>query len=63
MFEEAKDKAVLTTLHRLHLLAKFDYVYILRNGRLVDEGTFVDLRGRNGVFQELWKHQEVMVGR
>ena len=58
MFEEFADKAVVSSLHRLHLLAKFDYVYILDKGRVVDEGTFEELRKRSAIFQELWKHQE-----
>lgn len=58
LFEEFKGKAILSSLHRLHLLAKFDYVYILQNGKLVDEGTFEHLRSQSPVFQELWKHQE-----
>jgi ABC-type multidrug transport system fused ATPase/permease subunit len=63
MFEEFKDKAVLSTLHRLHLLAKFDYVYILSDGHVVDEGTFTDLRTRSSIFQELWRHQVLLAGR
>ncbi|MBA4848858.1 ABC transporter ATP-binding protein [Emticicia sp. BO119] len=58
LFKEFKDKAVLSSLHRLHLLTKFDYVYILQDGRLVDEGTFKHLKEYSAVFQELWKHQE-----
>lgn len=58
LFKEFKDKAVLSSLHRLHLLTKFDYVYILQNGRVVDEGTFKHLKEHSAVFQELWKHQE-----
>ena len=58
MFEEFKDKAVVSALHRLHLLTKFDYVYILESGRVVDEGTFEKLFAESPVFQELWKHQE-----
>ncbi|TLV02395.1 ABC transporter ATP-binding protein [Dyadobacter luticola] len=58
MFTEFKGKAVISTLHRLHLLTKFDYVYILRDGRVVDEGTFIDLREHSTVFQDLWKHQK-----
>ncbi|SKC18471.1 ABC transporter ATP-binding protein [Dyadobacter psychrophilus] len=60
MFAEFKDKAVISTLHRLHLLTKFDYVYILRDGHLVDEGTFAELRANSAVFQDLWRHQEAM---
>lgn len=58
MFREFKDKAVISALHRLHLLSKFDYVYILENGRVVDQGTFEHLRTNSPVFQELWRHQE-----
>ena len=58
LFAEFKGKAVLSSLHRLHLLTKFDYVYILENGKIVDEGTFEGLRANSPIFQELWKHQE-----
>ena len=58
LFEEFSNKAVLSSLHRLHLLTKFDYVYVLQNGRIVDEGTFESLRQNSSIFKELWKHQE-----
>lgn len=58
LFEEFKGKAILSSLHRLHLLSKFDYVYILQNGRVVDEGSFEYLKVQSPIFQELWKHQE-----
>ncbi|SDD87165.1 ABC-type multidrug transport system, ATPase and permease component [Dyadobacter soli] len=60
MFAEFRGKAVVSTLHRLHLLAKFDYVYILRDGYLIDEGTFDDLYRNSPVFQDLWQHQETL---
>jgi ATP-binding cassette, subfamily B, bacterial len=58
LFEAFADKAIISSLHRLHLLTKFDYVYVLQNGRIVEEGTFENLRQNGKVFQELWKHQE-----
>lgn len=58
LFEEFSNKAVLSSLHRLHLLTKFDYVYVLQNGRIADEGTFESLRQNSPIFNELWKHQE-----
>lgn len=63
MFVEFSDKAVISTLHRLHLLTKFDYVYLLRNGHLIDEGTFAHLRQNSAAFKELWQHQETLMGR
>jgi ATP-binding cassette, subfamily B, bacterial len=58
LFKAFSDKAVISSLHRLHLLRYFDYVYILEKGKIVDQGTFEYLRHESPIFQELWKHQE-----
>ncbi|MGO4292554.1 ABC transporter ATP-binding protein [Chitinophaga sp. RAB17] len=58
MFEAFADKAVISAMHRLHLLPQFDYIYVLNRGRVVAEGTFHYLRNNSEAFQELWKHQE-----
>lgn len=58
LFAACKGKAVVSTLHRLYLLSYFDYVYILQNGKIVDEGSFPDLKMKSPVFRELWRHQE-----
>ncbi len=57
LFECFKDKTVISSLHRLHLLHYFDYVYILKDGFVVDSGTFEELRRYSLVFKELWDHQ------
>ena len=61
MFQDFSDKAIVSALHRLHLLVHFDYVYVMENGRVVDEGTFEYLRENSAPFQEMWKHQEQVV--
>lgn len=58
LFAECKDKAIVSSLHRLYLLSYFDYVYVLRSGRVVDEGTFEELKTNSTIFKELWRHQE-----
>jgi ABC-type multidrug transport system fused ATPase/permease subunit len=58
LFDEFRDKAILSSLHRLHLLTKFDYVYVLEKGSIADEGTFEYLKENSPVFQELWQHQK-----
>jgi ATP-binding cassette, subfamily B, bacterial len=58
LFKKFAGKAIISSMHRLHLLARFDYVYVLREGRIVDEGTFEYLKKNSPVFQELWKHQK-----
>jgi len=58
LFEAFSDKVIVSSLHRLHLLSRFDYVYVMENGHIVEEGTFEELRQHGPVFQELWRHQE-----
>jgi ABC-type multidrug transport system fused ATPase/permease subunit len=58
MFAAFSDKVIISSMHRLHLLPRFDYIYVLAKGRIVAEGTFQELRHSSPVFQELWKHQE-----
>lgn len=58
LFDTCADKAVISSLHRLHLLSKFDYVYVLDQGKIIDEGTFEELKSNSAAFQSLWKHQQ-----
>ncbi|MBY0434615.1 MAG: ABC transporter ATP-binding protein/permease [Cyclobacteriaceae bacterium] len=58
LFKECEGKAVVSTLHRLYLLSYFDYVYVLKDGRVVEEGTFEELKSSGAIFQELWRHQQ-----
>ncbi|MCW3464618.1 ABC transporter ATP-binding protein [Chitinophaga nivalis] len=58
MFRTFHDKAIISSMHRLHLLPQFDYIYVLHQGRIAAAGTFTELRAHSSVFQELWKHQE-----
>jgi ABC-type multidrug transport system fused ATPase/permease subunit len=58
LFQEYKDKSVISSLHRLYLLSYFDYVYVLQAGRIAAEGSFEELKNSSTIFRELWKHQE-----
>lgn len=63
MFDAFRDKAVISALHRLHLLRLFDYVYVMDQGEIVDEGTFDHLLQHSETFQELWRHQQESVNK
>jgi ATP-binding cassette, subfamily B, bacterial len=58
LFDTFASKAVISSLHRLHLLSKFDYVYILEKGHIIDQGTFEELKRSSPVFQSMWQHQQ-----
>jgi ABC-type transport system involved in cytochrome bd biosynthesis fused ATPase/permease subunit len=38
LFAEFKDACVITSIHRLHMLDRFDEVLVMHNGRLVAQG-------------------------
>lgn len=57
LFKAFSEKAVISSLHRLHLLPLFDYIYVMDQGRIVEEGSFEHLRLNGPLFKELWQHQ------
>ena len=63
LFDLFKEKVMVSALHRLHLLVHFDYVYVMKDGRIVEEGNFEELRKNGWVFRELWKHQETIASQ
>lgn len=58
LFKTFSDKAIISSIHRLHLLSRFDYVYVLHQGSIIAEGAFEYLRDHNPAFQEMWRHQK-----
>jgi ATP-binding cassette, subfamily B, bacterial len=58
LFEKFSDRAIISSIHRLHLLHMFDYIYILKEGQIVDEGSFESLKNHSSAFREMWKYQE-----
>lgn len=54
LFATLAGKCIVSSLHRLHLLRLFDYVYVMQHGRIVEEGTFAELSSGDGEFARLW---------
>lgn len=58
LFKEFEGKTVISSLHRLHLLEHFDYIYVLEKGRIAEEGTLDELLQQSLLFKNLWSHQQ-----
>ncbi|QQR54353.1 ABC transporter ATP-binding protein [Candidatus Peregrinibacteria bacterium] len=54
IFEQFKDKCLVSSVHRLHLLPKFDKIYLFRSGAVVAEGTFAELLKKSPDFKKAW---------
>jgi ATP-binding cassette, subfamily B, bacterial len=51
-------RPVLAIAHRLSTVAKFDPLVVLREGRIVEQGTPAELRRRRGLFDRMCRLQE-----
>ena len=54
LFKDFKHKTIISSIHRLHLLDKFDYIYLFSKGKIVGQGTLEDLK-RNPLFDIMWR--------
>lgn len=56
MLQLFKGKLVFIATHRLHWMKSMDHLIVLENGRLVEEGTHIQLLGKKGTYAELVGH-------
>ncbi|MDR3449862.1 MAG: ABC transporter ATP-binding protein [Alphaproteobacteria bacterium] len=54
LFKAFPQKAVIASVHRLHLLPRFDHIVMMRDGAVVEQGEFSELLARQGEFARLW---------
>lgn len=52
-----RGRTVVAVAHRLSTLTAFDRILVIADGRVVEDGTVAELRGRGGVFDAMWKLQ------
>ncbi|PIN75109.1 hypothetical protein COV18_05140 [Candidatus Woesearchaeota archaeon CG10_big_fil_rev_8_21_14_0_10_37_12] len=54
IFSEFKNKTIISSIHRLHLLTHFDKIYLFKKGNIVARGTLTEVL-KNGEFLKIWK--------
>ncbi|MBI4152390.1 ABC transporter ATP-binding protein [Candidatus Woesearchaeota archaeon] len=55
IFRQFKEKTIISSVHRLHLLTLFDTIYYFKNGKIIHSGTFDQLLRESEPFRILWK--------
>lgn len=58
IFKTSKEKTIISTIHRLHLLPLFDTIYVFKKGRIVAFGTLKELMATSRDFQQLYKKHQ-----
>jgi ATP-binding cassette, subfamily B, bacterial len=54
IFKEFKGKTIVSSIHRLHLLDKFDYIYLFDKGKIIAEGSLQEIKNKPR-FRYLWR--------
>lgn len=57
ILETSAEKTLIHITHRLTGLDKFDQIYVLKKGRVVQSGNYRDLIITEGLFREMWRLQ------
>ncbi len=55
IFREFKDKTIISSVHKLHLLHMFDRIYLFSGGRVKATGTVRELFNSSAEFRTMWK--------
>ena len=58
--EFMKGRTSLVITHRLSMITDADWILVLDEGRLVEEGTHEDLAARGGLYSSLWESQRLV---
>jgi ABC-type multidrug transport system fused ATPase/permease subunit len=55
LFAAFRGKAIVASIHRLHLLPRFDRIVFMRDGTIIEQGPFNELIAQRGAFYHLWQ--------
>ncbi len=53
IFKIFKDKTIVSSIHRLHLLPLFDKIYLFHKGKIVGSGSFDELKKSSSLFKKM----------
>jgi ABC-type multidrug transport system fused ATPase/permease subunit len=54
-----KETTVVVIAHRLSTIANADYIYVLKDGHIIEEGSYSDLIQKNGYFNRMVEAQKL----
>ena len=59
--ELARGKTVIMIVHRLSTVANADRIFVLRDGKVIEDGRFDELKAQNGLFADMWSDYQKSV--
>lgn len=58
-----KQRTSVFVAHRLRTIYDSDIIFVLREGRVVEQGTHAELLALQGLYSDLWSAQEIDIGQ
>jgi len=59
LFRHFASRCIISSVHRLHLLPMFDHIYVLDQGRVIEQGSFAELLKTEGRLSAMWADYQV----
>ena len=53
---EKRKKTVIMIAHRLSSVTEADCIYVLKDGKIVESGTYRELIEKKGIFTNMWEN-------
>ena len=57
----SEGKTVIMIAHRLSTVAHADRIYVVKDGRIAESGTFGELKRQGGIFENMWNNYQTSV--
>ncbi|MEK6963809.1 MAG: ABC transporter ATP-binding protein [Nanoarchaeota archaeon] len=58
LFKAYRQKTIIASIHRLHLLPYFDTIYFFKDGKIISQGNLGQLLKTNQEFKKIWNKQK-----